>query len=297
MLSDVPERAIASTGFAVLRPQPSLLLPDFLISMIRDDAVVAQMIGMMGRGSYPSINQTDVSSISIPLPPLEVQKEIVAEVEGYQKVIGGARAVVENYRPHITVDPEWPVVALGEACESIMDGTHFSPKNTDRGARLYLTSRNVRENYLDLCDARYVSESDHKSIYAQCPVKKGDVLFIKDGANTGLAALNTLDEEFSILSSVAVLRGKANILDNRFLGFFLNTTHVRSKMLSMMSGAAIRRLTLVKINQAEIPLPSLSTQRAIVAEIEAEQAIIGANRELIERFGRKIRATISQMWG
>ena len=44
------------------------------------------------------------------------QREIVAEIEGYQKVIDGARAVVDNYRPHIVVDPEWPLVALGDVC-------------------------------------------------------------------------------------------------------------------------------------------------------------------------------------
>ena len=53
----------------------------------------------------------------IPLPPLEVQKEIVAEIEGYQKVIDGARAVVDNYRPHIPIHPDWPVVAIGDVCE------------------------------------------------------------------------------------------------------------------------------------------------------------------------------------
>ena len=56
----------------------------------------------------------DIGTISIPLPPLEVQQEIVAEIEGYQRVIDGARAVVENYRPRIAVDPEWPMVNLGE---------------------------------------------------------------------------------------------------------------------------------------------------------------------------------------
>ena len=39
-----------------------------------------------------------------------MQQEIVAEIEGYQKVIDGARAVVENYRPHIHIDPDWPMV-------------------------------------------------------------------------------------------------------------------------------------------------------------------------------------------
>ncbi|MGL4401573.1 MAG: N-6 DNA methylase, partial [Luteolibacter sp.] len=50
----------------------------------------------------------------IPLPPLEVQKEIVAEIEGYQKVINGARAVLDHYRPHIPIQPDWPMVELGE---------------------------------------------------------------------------------------------------------------------------------------------------------------------------------------
>ena len=53
-------------------------------------------------------------TFEIPLPPLEVQKEIVAEIEGYQKVINGARAVLDNYRPHIPIHPDWPMVRLGE---------------------------------------------------------------------------------------------------------------------------------------------------------------------------------------
>jgi restriction endonuclease S subunit len=51
-------------------------------------------------------------------------------------------------------------------------------------------------------------------------------------------------------------------------------------MLSMISGVAITRLTLTKLNAALIPLPPLATQQAIVAEIEAEQALVAANREL-----------------
>ena len=55
-----------------------------------------------------------LQSIQIPLPPLEVQKEIVAEIEGYQKVINGARAVLDHYRPHIPIHPDWPKRQLGQ---------------------------------------------------------------------------------------------------------------------------------------------------------------------------------------
>jgi len=41
----------------------------------------------------------------IPLPPLAVQREIVEEVEGYQRVIEGTRAVLESWRPRVQVEP------------------------------------------------------------------------------------------------------------------------------------------------------------------------------------------------
>ena len=46
-----------------------------------------------------------------------------------------------------------------------------------------------------------------------------------------------------------------------------------------------------------LPLPPLETQQTIVAEIEAEQALVSANRELIERFEEKIQAAIGRVWG
>lgn len=49
--------------------------------------------------------------------------------------------------------------------------------------------------------------------------------------------------------------------------------------------------------QLDIPLPPLATQQAIVAEIEAEQALVAANRELITSFEQKIQATLARIWG
>ena len=39
------------------------------------------------------------------------------------------------------------------------------------------------------------------------------------------------------------------------------------------------------------------TQQQIVVEIEAERALVAANRELIERFEKKIQATLAPVWG
>ena len=73
-------------------------------------------------GTFKEISKSNFCELRIPLPPLEVQREIVAEIGGYQKVIDGARAVVDNYRPHITIDPDWPIVELKSVCEEILSG-------------------------------------------------------------------------------------------------------------------------------------------------------------------------------
>ena len=93
----------------------------YLYSVVRSDAFQEELKPFI-KGIIGGIS-LEVRQIQIPLPPLDVQQEIVAEIEGYQKVIDGARAVVDNYRPHIAVDPAWPRVKLEEICD-VRDGTH-----------------------------------------------------------------------------------------------------------------------------------------------------------------------------
>src|SRR5699024_4916074 len=58
-----------------------------------------------------------VSEMKIPFPPLMVQEEIVAELDSHQKIIDGARQVVENYKPTIQNNSHWETVRLGDICE------------------------------------------------------------------------------------------------------------------------------------------------------------------------------------
>ena len=88
---------------------------------------------LRGGAGIPGLNRSEVyQTHQIPLPPLEVQKEIVAEIEGYQKVIDGARAVVDNYRPHIAVDPD---VAYDSPCP-IVTVTHHEGDHTSTSVKI-----------------------------------------------------------------------------------------------------------------------------------------------------------------
>lgn len=167
----------------------------------------------------------------------------------------------------------WPWVTLNEACKKITDGTHHSPPVTETGIP-YITAKHLKENGLDFySDPWFVSASDHETIYSRCDPRPGDVLYIKDGATTGRAAVNPYEFQFSMLSSLALLRCDPLVCLPRYLSYWLNNPFVRSIMLGEMSGAAIQRLTLTKIKSSKILLPPLTEQRRTADILDRAQAL------------------------
>ena len=65
----------------------------------------------------------------------------------------------------------------------------------------------------------------------------------------------------------------------------------------MMPRVAIRRVKLAILNEARVSVPPLVTQRALVPQIEGEQNLVQANRDLVQRFERKIQDTVSRVCG
>jgi len=134
----------------------------------------------------------------------------------------------------------------------------------------YITSKNLRPWGLDLSEVAYIEADVHREIFARCNPEFGDVLLTKDGANTGMVAINTLSEQFSLLSSVALLKPDRTRLLPSFLRYFLESPNGANRIASEMTGTAIRRIVLRQIKEAPIPLPHVDEQRRIVEEIEKQ---------------------------
>ncbi len=181
----------------------------------------------------------------------------------------------------------WAWARFDIVCNKIQDGSHFSPKtqyNTrGDGTYLYITAKNIRENGLDLSDVTYVDSSFHQSIFERCNPEKGDVLLTKDGVKTGIAVINNLEEEFSLLSSVALFKPNKSILDSYYLKHFLNSPIGFKMTTGQMTGTAIKRIILEKIRTSYIPLPPLAEQRCIVAEVERRLSIADGVKKTVEQ--------------
>ena len=132
----------------------------------------------------------------------------------------------------------------------------------------------MRFGHLDLTDCGYISEAEHRQIYGRCDVRAGDLLLTKDGANTGNAAVNDLEDEFSLLSSVAFVRPRSGVLSAYFLLHYLLSPLGQRRIKDLMSGNAITRLTLEKIRAFEIPVPPFDEQVTIADKLNAHEALI-----------------------
>ena len=258
------------------------------------EAAVAQMTGTGGLQRVP---RDYVENFQIPLPPLEVQKEIVAEIEGYQKVINGARAVLDHYRPHIPVHLDWPMVELDDLSEVTSSKRILAEEYVPSGTPFYRTKEIVelskgKEISLELFIANDRFESIKDRFGAPA---KGDLLVSAVGT-IGVSWVVSDDREFYFKDGNLLWIRRLSKVDPYFLKHCLDSAFAGG-IDHIVFGAAYKALTIEKLKVFKIPLPPLSTQQQIVAEIEAEQALVAANRELITRFEKKIQTTLALVWG
>ena len=204
----------------------------------------------------------------------------------------GARAVIANYRPHIPIHPDWATTRLQEVCDRITDGTHRTPRYTISGVPFLRVTDITQSNG----SKKFISPEEHAELIKRCKPEVGDVLYAKNGT-IGVAKLVDWNWEFSIFVSLALLKPNRNLLDSRYLEVFLNSDDAFSQATARSKSGTVTNLHLEEINEIKIPLPPLETQRVVVADIEAEQALVYANRELIARMEKKIQTTLARVWG
>src|SRR5690606_21214483 len=100
-IRSLPDKVLASTGFAVLVPDTDQIVPEYLYYSVTMDVYVEQLVAKMDKGSYPSVNTNDLNHSLIPLPPLEIQQKIVAELEAEQQLITANKTLIEIYQQKI----------------------------------------------------------------------------------------------------------------------------------------------------------------------------------------------------
>ena len=237
-----------------------------------------------------NISLKDINDLEIPLPEIGKQIEYANSFKKVEKLIYTRQyqlqkldelvkaRFVELFGDPISNPMNWNKRTLKEVCIKLNDGTHFSPESFSMGDYKYITAKNIKASGFDFSNITYVPEAVHRPIFERCNPEQGDVLYIKDGATTGIAIVNTLKEEFTLLSSVALLKQNRNVINGYFLAALLNNADMYSDIRNNMGGAAITRLTIAKLNAVKVIVPPLDLQNrfaAFVHQVDKSKAVEG----------------------
>lgn len=114
---------------------------------------------------------------------------------------------------------------------------------------------------------------------------------------TGIAMINTLHEEFTLLSSVALLKQNRDIINGYFLCGVLNNPDMYADIRSNMGGAAITRLTIKKLNEIQVIVPPLELQKQFTAFVEQTDKSKSAIQQSLEKLETLRKALMQQYFG
>lgn len=268
---------ICSAHAFVFRANPEIIDPKLFPFFLHSDQFMHRMVDISVGGLSPTINWGDLKHQEFLLPPKDQQAQLAELLWAMDEVVEGSwktRTRLEKLKKRIAYDcynsKEVQKMNLENLTVKIQDGSHFSPKilfpENDGSRFRYVTSKNIRVTGIEFKEDQYVDKEFHDSIYPRCDVIKGDVLLTKDGANTGTATLNSLDEEFSLLSSVCLIRANEKTT-NEYLCQYINSDIGNKNLVDQMTGTAITRLTLTTLKKIKVPIPSLEKQMEVVRKL------------------------------
>jgi len=292
----ISKEGYVSSHLATIIPNEKKIYPLFLFYLLlKIDAKT-----LTPDQAYPSLKISKIQKIKIPLPPLEIQEQIVAELDSYQKIIDGAKQVVENYKPTFKIDLEWEIVKLAKVSKIIsgysFDSKDFSKNNPVKCIKI--TNVGVRE-FIEINDSNL--PQDFKRKYFDFLVKSGDIVIslTRSIISSGLkVALTPVSFNDSLLNQrVAVIKNIENISNIKFIYYVLCSPFVYDYILEKSRSLMQPNLSINDLKSLKIPYPSLKIQKNIVTQIEREQKAIDSNKELITIFENKIKDKIAEVWG
>lgn len=252
------------------------------------------------------VSVKELKTIQIPLPPLEVQREIVTEIEGYQRIIDGARMVVENWKPNIELEleearkeagvEEWEMVKLGEVCVINPKKSEISSISDDIEISFVpMEDLNTNRKYFSPTKVRSKGEVYKGYTY----FKENDVLLAKltpcfENGKSGIAK-NLINKIGFGSSEYIVLRAK-NMIIPEFVYYVISNRNFLNFGKRIMTGTGgLKRLPIDMVKEYSIELPPINIQEMILSKLDGEYRIVELNRELIQSYKRRINDVINKL--
>ncbi len=256
------------------------IIPKYLFSLLATDAFNNYLSTVISGVNINNINSQILYSYEIPLPPLDVQKQIVDEIENKQSAINHAREIIKNlererqYFACLLDGIDCKEVALGDLLD-YEQPTKYIVESTQYNDSYAVPVLTANQAFI----LGYTDETD--GVFKDIPV------IIFDDFTTDTKFVNF---PFKVKSSaLKILKNKDNgKSDIKYLYHIIKTINFNAE--------THKRYWISEYSNIKIPLPSIDDQKRIVTKLEAEQEIIDANKRLIDLMQDKINQVMTRIY-
>jgi type I restriction enzyme S subunit len=292
-----PSNLVASTGFAVVRPQCGIH-PGYLKYALQEEHFIQQVISRSTGVSYPAVNASDIARISLSLPKQSEQRAIatfldretakidalIAEQQRLIELLQEKRQAVISHAATKGLNPDapmkdsgvewlgevpehWAIAPLKHLCTLLRDGTHLPPPRVSDGIPL-LSVRNIQEEEFSLRDDdSLISIDDYKELCRSFTPIPRDTLLAIVGATMGKTAMVPQGiGAFHIQRSLAIFRGREDVVCGEWLFFVFRTQGFQGLLRRDVAFSAQPGIYLGALKDVPLPLPNIQEQSVIIRQ-------------------------------
>ncbi len=270
------------------------VLPSYLFRILKSERIKLTLEKDKVGVAIANFSLAQVANLEIPLPPLETQQKLVSEIATYQKLIDGARAVIENYEPKFEMKEEWEKVRLGEVLKSKSGTTPSREKSKyyENGTIAWVKTLDLNDSHIIETEEKVTEIALKECSLTVLPI--GTVLVAMYGGFNQIGRTGVLTIQATTNQAITALLPNEKVNPN-FLNAVLNS---KKEYWRQVAQGTRKDPNISKddILAFEIPLPPLSVQSEIVEALEAERQAVAGCKLLIAKYEARIKAVIEKVF-
>ena len=229
-----------------------------------------QLASKVRKASIPRLSRSAIENLVIPIPPLDVQCEIVRILDNFTNLTAELTARKTQYAYYrdklLKAETNAYKYKLGEiATVTKLAGFEFTNYVTysENGNIIALRGLNVKNGRLDLHDVKYVDKSDFSKL-ERSKLHIGDMLFTYVGT-VGQVAIVDEEDKYYLAPNVALIRCNKEVLLPQYMKYYFQTTRFWDKQIRrLLQSSSMQNIPMEKIRKFEIAVPPLDVQNRIV---------------------------------
>lgn len=168
---------------------------------------------------------------------------------------------VEMFGDPIRNEKGWCTKALEAICKLIVDCPHSTPKYTSENTGfMCIRTSIVKKNRIEWKDIEYISEKEYKQRIQRKKPEKGDIIYTREGAILGIAAVIDRDCNVALGQRSMLLSPNKKICTSEFLSVAMNFDSFLDKVLKGVSGTASPHINVGSIKVFKMILPPIEQQ-------------------------------------